>query len=69
MYFNHPVPTSGTEALRFMKSDNYCMCTPSLAVEGLIEYQEDPKDEESVKVILIRRRDPPVDKYAIPGGF
>jgi 8-oxo-dGTP diphosphatase len=53
------------------KNDSYCLCTPSLAVEGLIEHNEDKNDPDCLKckVILIRRRDPPVDKYAIPGGF
>ena len=38
------------------------MCTPSLAIDCIIEYQGD-------KVILVWRRDPPADKFAIPGGF
>lgn len=47
------------------------MCTPSLAVEGIIEYNEDESvpDCQKCKVVMVLRRDPPVDKYAIPGGF
>lgn len=53
------------------QNDSYCLCTPSLAVEGLIEYNEDPSVADCMrcKVILVLRRDPPVDTYAIPGGF
>lgn len=47
------------------------MCTPSLAVEGLIEYNEDESAPNCsrCKVLLVVRRDPPVDTFAIPGGF
>lgn len=42
--------------------DNYCMCTPSLAIDCIIEYGNE-------KVVLVWRKDPPADKFAIPGGF
>lgn len=53
------------------QNDSYCMCTPSLAVEGIIEFNEDESapDCERCKVVMVFRRDPPIDTYAIPGGF
>ena len=43
-----------------------CFCTPSLAIEAIMEY----KTQSNVtKLIFIQRRDPPVDTLAIPGGF
>eukprot|EP01041_Mallomonas_annulata_P013224 gene13224-27983_t len=44
--------------------DNYCMCTPSLAIDAIIEIST----KKGPSVVLVRRRDPP-RKYAIPGGF
>lgn len=44
--------------------DGYCLCTPSLAIEVILEV----KVANEVKVALIKRRDPPVG-FAIPGGF
>ena len=41
------------------------MCTPSLAIDAIIEVH----DEFELKVVLVRRRDPPRDLFAIPGGF
>jgi 8-oxo-dGTP diphosphatase len=37
------------------------MCTPSLAIDCIIEYEEN--------VVLVWRKDPPADTFAIPGGF
>jgi 8-oxo-dGTP diphosphatase len=37
------------------------MCTPSLAIDCIIEHKD--------SVVLVWRKDPPADKYAIPGGF
>jgi len=41
------------------------MCTPSLAIDALIEvfHNNEPS------IVLVKRRDPPRDVYAIPGGF
>jgi len=44
--------------------DGYCLCTPSLAIECILEL----KIANEIKVALIKRRDPPVG-FAIPGGF
>jgi len=41
------------------------MCTPSLAIDAIIEVQNAPE----TSIILVRRRDNPRDIYAIPGGF
>ena len=51
--------------------DAYCMCTPSLAIDAIIEVPG-PVDGQGKKtmpsIVLVRRRDPPL-KYALPGGF
>lgn len=44
--------------------DGYCLCTPSLAIEVILEL----KVSNEITVALIKRRDPPVG-FAIPGGF
>lgn len=49
-------------------ADDYCMCTPSLAIDGIIEVQ-DPANPSEISIVLVHRRDPPKDLYAIPGGF
>jgi 8-oxo-dGTP diphosphatase len=49
-------------------SDNYCSCTPSLAIDAIIEYQSEDKREDT-SLLLVYRRDPPKDLFAIPGGF
>jgi 8-oxo-dGTP diphosphatase len=41
------------------------MCTPSLAIDAVIE----PADRPQGSILLVKRRDPPNDVYAIPGGF
>lgn len=46
-------------------ADSYCMCTPSLAIDAIIEVQ----DASEPSIVLVRRRDNPSDIYAIPGGF
>jgi 8-oxo-dGTP diphosphatase len=53
--------------------DHYCMCTPSLAIDAIIELHE--RDEtmagncDSCSILLVYRGDPPRGLYAIPGGF
>eukprot|EP01038_Epipyxis_sp_PR26KG_P008088 gene8088-10957_t len=52
--------------------DKYCLCTPSLAIDAIIEVKiKDPMNEKQfdVYIILIERRDPPQNMFAIPGGF
>jgi 8-oxo-dGTP diphosphatase len=45
--------------------DDYCMCTPSLAIDAIIEVQHTNK----VQIVLVRRKEVPKDKHAIIGGF
>ena len=47
--------------------DKYCLCTPSLAIDAVIEVTL-PQDHQ-LYVVLVFRRDPPSGFYAIPGGF
>lgn len=47
--------------------DNYCLCTPSLAIDAVIEI--DKHDGNGEHIVLVKRRDPPSDVFAIPGGF
>lgn len=55
-------------------ADKYCMCTPSLAIDVLIEVLPDsssglaPVSLKDVSLIMIFRGVPPKG-YAIPGGF
>jgi len=54
--------------------DHYCMCTPSLAIDVLIEVLPDnaaPGEKISlneVSLLMVHRKDPPVG-HAIMGGF
>ena len=41
------------------------MCTPSLAIDALIEVMHNGEPS----IVLVKRRDPPRNVYAIPGGF
>lgn len=54
-------PTDSHKGSCWCGSDEYCLCTPSLAIDCIIEYDGG--------IVLVRRRDPPADKFAIPGGF
>jgi len=45
-------------------ADKYCLCTPSLAIEAIIEVS----NSEEVSILLVKRKNPP-HEYAIPGGF
>eukprot|EP00602_Paraphysomonas_sp_CaronLab_P003599 CAMPEP_0185029198 /NCGR_PEP_ID=MMETSP1103-20130426/15362_1 /TAXON_ID=36769 /ORGANISM="Paraphysomonas bandaiensis, Strain Caron Lab Isolate" /LENGTH=183 /DNA_ID=CAMNT_0027563857 /DNA_START=135 /DNA_END=686 /DNA_ORIENTATION=+ len=47
--------------------DTYCLCTPSLAIDAVIEYKG--SNERDTKIVLIQRRDSEVITFAIPGGF
>lgn len=49
----------------FCSRDNYCICSPSLAIDSIIEVVENGV----ISVVLVFRRDPPRSMYAIPGGF
>jgi 8-oxo-dGTP diphosphatase len=54
-------PTDSHPGSCWCGADSYCMCTPSLAIDCIIEFND--------KVVLVWRKDPPADKFAIPGGF
>lgn len=57
----------GTPALKgscWCGHDGYCMCTPNLAIEVIMEVRHN----NEIKIVLIKRRDPPLG-WAIPGGF
>lgn len=47
-------------------NDGYCMCTPSVAIDAVMEVESNDKD---VHIVLVRRKDAPRDKHAIVGGF
>jgi 8-oxo-dGTP diphosphatase len=52
--------------------DSYCMCTPSLAIDAIIEHaptNTNNNDKDGIYVILVQRGKPPTDRLAIPGGF
>jgi 8-oxo-dGTP diphosphatase len=46
--------------------DGYCLCTPNLAVDVVVEVS-DHENEEAPPIVLVRRRDS--GKYATIGGF
>jgi 8-oxo-dGTP diphosphatase len=54
-----------------MKINPECPCTASLAIDALIEYNPTPSDTscQDCQLIMVFRRDPPAERYAIPGGF
>ena len=58
-----PLDTFGGSC--YCGKDMYCMCTPSLAIDAIIEV----RSEISPSIVLVRRRDNPKDVYAIPGGY
>ena len=41
------------------------MCTPSLAIDAIIETGQGA----DLAFVLVHRRDPPKNLFAIPGGF
>jgi ADP-ribose pyrophosphatase YjhB (NUDIX family) len=50
------------------KKTGYCLCTPSLAVDAVIEVAAGG-DGAAPSFILVKRRVPPADVYVVPGGF
>ena len=51
--------------------DGYCLCTPSLAIDAIIEVPgslDDFGKKTMPSIILVHRRDPPL-MHALPGGF
>ncbi len=48
--------------------DGYCLCTPSLAVDAVIEVSSGVGSDEP-RFVLVERRVPPANTFAIPGGF
>jgi len=55
------------------KKDKYCLCTPNLAIDAIIELHDfdnsGTTNSANAYILLVQRRDPPVNKFAIPGGF
>ena len=49
--------------------DGYCLCTPSLAVDAILEVYAGGDGEPVPSFVLVKRKVPPLDVYAIPGGF
>lgn len=50
--------------------DSYCMCTPSLAIDVIVEIApESSNNREDVSFVLVERRHPPKNQFAISGGF
>ena len=47
--------------------DSYCMCTPSLAIDAIIELPS--IGDKGTQIVLIQRSDRSEPTYAIPGGF
>jgi 8-oxo-dGTP diphosphatase len=45
------------------------MCTPSLAIDAIIEVLPEGGSIDDMKIALVRRRDPPRNLHATPGGF
>lgn len=62
--WNGGSPTSLLEGSCWCSKDKYCMCTPSLAIDAIIEIPHN----NDISVILVHRGVPP-EGYAIPGGF
>ena len=53
--------------------DSYCMCTPSLAIDAILEVPgsvaKPGANDNDPYIVVVRRRDPPKNIHAIPGGF
>jgi 8-oxo-dGTP diphosphatase len=51
-------------------ADSYCLCTPSLAIDAIIEVTSlESAPQDDVVVVLVQRRDSTDVIHAIPGGF
>lgn len=52
-------------------ADDYCLCTPSLAIDAIIEvtYTTKTAEVDDIYVVLVQRRDSVDVVHAIPGGF
>lgn len=46
--------------------DSYCLCTPSLAIDAIIETYDSSGE---VSIVLVQRRGDPAGTLATPGGF
>ena len=70
-------PTDSPRGSCWCGLDSYCMCTPSLAIDAIIEVTGGETnadanangESDTLSLVLVHRRDPPKDRYAIPGGF
>lgn len=45
----------------FLFCKGYCLCTPSLAIDAIIEI--DKHDGKGEHIVLVKRRDPPSDVF------
>lgn len=69
-------PTQSHVGSCWCGSDSYCMCTPSLAIDCIIEYRKSADalamgipSHNDVEIVLVWRQMAPKDIFAIPGGF
>ena len=58
-----PVGSQGSSCV--CGKDGYCLCTPNLAIDCIVEVESTDEQEEAI--ILVRRKDS--GKYATIGGF
>ena len=63
-------PTDSHVGSCWCGNDMYCMCTPSLAIDVVIEFEAalEGSTKSSTYFVFVERRDPPFG-VAIPGGF
>jgi 8-oxo-dGTP diphosphatase len=63
-------PTGSHVGSCWCGNDMYCMCTPSLAIDVVIEFEAvvEGSTESAIYFVFVDRRDPPFG-LAIPGGF
>jgi 8-oxo-dGTP diphosphatase len=70
LQWNGGTPVTSHPGSCWCGADSYCLCTPSLAIDAIIEVspsQGAPQDD--VVVVLVQRRDSTDVIHAIPGGF
>lgn len=62
-------PTQSHKGSCWCGADSYCMCTPSLAIDAIIELPSIEHGGKGPQIVLIQRSDRTEPTYAIPGGF
>jgi 8-oxo-dGTP diphosphatase len=58
-------PTQSHPGSCWCGQDKYCLCTPSLAIDTIIEVV----DDVSKSIVLVHRKEAPKNLFALPGGF